>query len=96
MRASVHVRLKKLGRCEGFHELCKALKLEARGKYGETDRQQTGTYDISNSERLGKSEVHLINHMVNGVSKLIEFEKALENGEDVDCAAIAMDLSTDR
>ena len=48
-----------------------------------------------NNLALGKREVHLINHMVNGVSKLIEFEKALENGEDVDCAAIAMDLSTD-
>jgi creatine kinase len=85
MRASVHVRLEKLGKCIGFFELCEAYKLEARGKYGETDRRYTGIFDISNAERLGKSEVHLINHMVEGVSKLIEFERALERGEEVDC-----------
>jgi len=83
MRASVHVRLTNLGRLPGFFELVRRLKLEARGKYGETDRHYTGVFDISNAERLGKSEVRLINVMVEGVAKLIELERRLEAGEVV-------------
>jgi len=89
MRASVHVKLVNLGRLPNFMELVESLRLEVRGKYGETDRENTGIFDISNSERLGKSEVHLINIMVDGVSKLIELEKRLEAGEDVDIDEIA-------
>lgn len=59
------------------------------GKYGETDRHYTGVFDISNAERLGKSEVHLINVMVEGVAKLIELERRLEAGEVVDINGIA-------
>jgi len=84
MRASVHVRLTNLGRLPGFFRLVERLKLEVRGKYGETDRHYTGVFDISNAERLGKSEVHLINVMVEGVAKLIDLERRLEDGEAVD------------
>ena len=89
MRASVHVRLVNLGRLPGFFELVERLKLEVRGMYGETDRHYTGIFDISNAERLGKSEVHLINVMVDGVAKLIELERKLEAGEQVDISEIA-------
>jgi protein-arginine kinase len=89
MRASVHVRLVNLGRLPGFFELVERLKLEVRGVYGETDRHYTGIFDISNAERLGKSEVHLINVMVDGVAKLIELERKLEAGEQVDICEIA-------
>jgi creatine kinase len=93
MRASVHVRLSKLGRCQGFGELVQALKLEVRGKYGEADRAaNTAVFDISNAERLGKSEVHLINVMVEGVATLIELERRLERGEVVDCEGIAREI----
>ncbi|KAL7540458.1 hypothetical protein ACHAXR_010127, partial [Thalassiosira sp. AJA248-18] len=89
MRASVHVRLTKLGRLPGFFKLVERLKLEVRGKYGETDRNYTCVFDISNAERLGKSEVHLINVMVEGVAKLIELERRLEAGEMVNIDEIA-------
>ncbi|KAL7522250.1 hypothetical protein ACHAWX_006945 [Stephanocyclus meneghinianus] len=92
MRSSVHVRLVKLGRLPGFQDLVQKLKLEVRGKYGETDRQYTGIFDISNAERLGKSEVHLINVMVKGVAKLIELERRLEQGEVVDCEQIVKEM----
>ena len=88
MRASVHVRLTLLGRLPGFFELVERLKLEVRGKYGETDKHHTGVFDISNAERLGKSEVHLINVMVEGVAKLIELERRLEAGQDIDLTQI--------
>jgi len=78
-----------LGKLPGFFQLVQRLKLEARGKYGETDRQYTGIFDISNAERLGKSEVHLINLMVEGVAKLIRIERQLENGEEVNLDEIA-------
>ncbi len=78
-----------LGKLPGFFQLVHRLKLEARGKYGETDRQYTGVFDISNAERLGKSEVHLINLMVEGVAKLIQIERQLENGESVNIDEIA-------
>ena len=45
----------------------------------------SGIFDISNAERLGKSEVKLINVMIEGVSKLIELEQKLERGEKVNC-----------
>jgi creatine kinase len=88
MRASVHVRLTNLGKRPGFFDLIERLKLEVRGKYGETDRHYTGVFDISNLERLGKSEVHLINVMVEGVAKLIDLERRLEAGEEVDIDAV--------
>lgn len=37
-----------------------------------------GTFDISNTDRLGKSEVELIQIVIDGVDKLIELEKELE------------------
>ena len=46
-------------------------------------------FDISNAERLGNSEVHLINVMVEGVAKLIELERRLEAGEKVNIDEIA-------
>ncbi|KAL3787626.1 hypothetical protein HJC23_011774 [Cyclotella cryptica] len=94
MRASVHVRLEKLGQLPGFQDLVEKLKLEVRGKYGETDRQYMGIFDISNAERLGKSEVHLINVMVKGVAKLIELERRLERGEVVNCQEIIKEMET--
>merc|ERR1712183_175320 len=83
LRASVHVRLKNLGRLPGFFDLVERLKLEVRGKHGENDKVYSGIFDISNSERLGKSEVHLINVMVEGVATLVDLEKRLEAGESI-------------
>ena len=37
-----------------------------------------GTFDISNLDRLGSSEVDQIHIVIDGVNKLIEMEKALE------------------
>jgi protein-arginine kinase len=86
LRASVFVKLVRLGRHPDFENLIRRLKLEAR-VYEETDRRYTGIFDIANSEALGKSEVELINVMIEGVGKLIELEKSLENGDVVDLNA---------
>ena len=39
-----------------------------------------GVLDISNSDRLGFTEVELVQRVVNGVAKLIATEKQLEVG----------------
>ncbi len=40
-----------------------------------------GTYDVSNADRLGYSEVELVQFVVDGVNLLIDMEKKLEKGE---------------
>ena len=42
------------------------------------------TYDISNADRLGFSEVELVQKVVDGVKLLIEIEKALQEGLTID------------
>jgi len=88
LRASVHVKLVRLGRQRGFLNMLRRMRLEARGSHGETDRRYTGVFDISNSQRLGRGEAELINIMIDGVTKLISMEKALEKGEQVDCTTV--------
>ena len=47
-----------------------------------------GTFDISNDDRLGFSEVELVQMVVNGVQFLVECEKKLEQKESIDsCVA---------
>ena len=43
-----------------------------------------GTFDISNDDRLGFSEVELVQMVVNGVQFLVECEKKLEQKETID------------
>lgn len=40
-----------------------------------------GVFDISNADRLGFSEVELVQMVVDGVKLLIEMEKRLEKGQ---------------
>ena len=41
-------------------------------------------FDISNADRLGFSELALVQMLVDGVNKLIELEKKLQAGENAD------------
>lgn len=43
-----------------------------------------GVFDISNADRLGFSEVELIQMVVDGVKLLIDMEKSLEKGQAID------------
>lgn len=43
-----------------------------------------GVFDISNADRLGFSEVELVQTVVDGVKLLIEMEKRLEKGQSID------------
>lgn len=43
-----------------------------------------GVFDISNGDRLGFSEVALVQMVVDGIKLLIEMEKRLEKGQSID------------
>lgn len=42
-----------------------------------------GVFDISNADRLGFSEVELVQMVVDGVNLLVDMEKRLEAGESI-------------
>lgn len=43
-----------------------------------------GVFDISNADRLGFSEVELVQMVVDGVKLLVDMEKRLETGQSID------------
>jgi len=88
LRASVYLKLVQLGRHPEFENIIRRLRLEARSEHSHHDKRYTGIFDIANSQSLGKSEVELINVMIQGVDKLIMLEKQLESGEEIDLESI--------
>jgi len=84
VRCSVHVQLKNLEKSEHFDKILKALGLSKRGTGGEASLADDSTYDISNTARLGKTERELVQQVIDGINKLIELEKALEEGKSID------------
>eukprot|EP00730_Choanoeca_flexa_P005112 TRINITY_DN11879_c0_g1_i1.p2 TRINITY_DN11879_c0_g1~~TRINITY_DN11879_c0_g1_i1.p2 ORF type:complete len:421 (+),score=134.34 TRINITY_DN11879_c0_g1_i1:2770-4032(+) len=80
MRASVHAKLPNVGSHPNFKKWCASLRLQPRGIHGEHSESAGGIWDLSNKERLGKSEVELVQTMIDGVNVLIAAEKALADG----------------
>ena len=60
LRAGVHIKLPNLCKDTRFADLLNQLKLQKRGTGGVDTAAVGGTYDISNSDRLGKSEVRQV------------------------------------
>ncbi len=78
MRASVHIRLPKLGKdMEKFKTITDRYELQIRGIHGEHSESEGSVYDISNKRRLGITEVQAVRQMAEGVEALIEEEKRL-------------------
>lgn len=65
-------------------DILKALRLQKRGAGGVDVAPEGGLFDISNLDRLGFSEVELVQMVVDGVKLLIEMEKKLEKNESID------------
>ncbi|KFP90354.1 Creatine kinase B-type [Apaloderma vittatum] len=84
LRAGVHIKLPNLGKHEKFGEVLKRLRLQKRGTGGVDTAAVGGVFDVSNADRLGFSEVELVQMVVDGVKLLIEMEKRLENGQSID------------
>lgn len=84
LRAGVHVKLPNLSKHEKFGDVLKRMRLQKRGTGGVDTAAVGGVFDISNADRLGFSEVELIQMVVDGVKLLIEMEKSLEKGQAID------------
>ncbi|XP_039437019.1 arginine kinase Lit v 2-like [Culex pipiens pallens] len=81
IRASVHIKLPKLGKVrEKLDEAAAKYKLQVRGTRGEHTESEKGVFDISNKRRLGLTEYEAVKEMYDGIKELIELEK---NTEDV-------------
>ncbi|KAM8907170.1 creatine kinase U-type, mitochondrial isoform 3-T3 [Lycaon pictus] len=66
-----------------FPKILENLRLQKRGTGG-VDTAATGSvFDISNLDRLGKSEVELVQLVIDGVNYLIDCERRLERGQDI-------------
>jgi len=65
---------------ELLEEVCATFDLQPRGSAGEHSAAVGGKFDVSNKQRLGLSEVQLVQKMIDGVSKVIHFEQLLAAG----------------
>ena len=84
LRAGVHVKLPNLSKHKKFEEILTKLRLQKRGTGGVDTAAVGGIFDISNADRLGFSEVELLQMVVDGIKLMIEMEKKLEKGEKID------------
>jgi creatine kinase len=84
LRAGAMVKLPLFSARADFKDVLKKMRLQARGTAGVDSASTGGTWDISNSDRLGKSEVQLCNLFIEGLAQIIKWEKALEEGKNID------------
>lgn len=77
MRASVHLRLPRFP-IDQLKDTAHSLGLQVRGQYGEHDPPDPARpYDFSNRQRLGATEVDLINQLYRGIRRLYDLHGAL-------------------
>jgi len=84
LRAGVHIKIPNISQDERFSALLDQLRLQKRGTGGVDTEATGGTFDISNSDRLGKSEVTLVQDLIDGVDLLVQMEKRLEQRKGVE------------
>jgi len=91
LRASVMIQLKCFNKIledpnsshvdkELLEQVCAKFDLQPRGSAGEHSPAKDAKFDVSNKQRLGFSEVQLVQKMIDGVSKVIELEEMLAGG----------------
>jgi len=84
LRAGAMVKLPLFSARADFKDTLKKMRLQPRGTAGVDSASTGGTWDISNSDRLGMSEVQLCNLFIEGLAQIIKWEKALEEGKNID------------
>lgn len=78
LRASVMIKIPELNKDpHALEEVCAAFDLQPRGSSGEHTAAVGAKWDISNKQRIGLSEVQLVQKMIDGVTKIIEIEETL-------------------
>jgi len=84
LRAGSMVKIPLFSARSDFKDVCKKMGLQVRGTKGVDSASTGGTWDISNADRLGKSEVDLVNIFIAGLSQIIKWEQALEAGDSIE------------
>merc|ERR1719473_1068867 len=84
LRAGAMVTVPLFSSRSDFKDVLKKMRLQARGTAGVDSASTGGTWDISNSDRLGMSEVQLCNLFIEGIAQVLKWEKELESGENID------------
>ncbi len=84
LRAGTMVKLPLLSARKDFKQICGKMSLQARGTAGVDSASTGGTWDVSNADRLGKSEVQLVNIFIEGVAQFIKWEQKLEKRESIE------------
>merc|ERR1712185_287963 len=85
LRASVMVKLEKFNEDPVLLEqVCDKFDLQPRGSAGEHSPAVGAKFDVSNKQRIGFSEVQLVQKMIDGVTKVIQFEEMLASGKTPD------------
>jgi creatine kinase len=88
LRGSVMIVLPELNKDpHKLEEICAGFDLQPRGSSGEHSAAVGAKWDISNKQRIGFTEVQLVQKMIDGVKKLIALE------EEMVAARIASALS---
>jgi creatine kinase len=92
LRAGTMVKLPLLSARPDFKKFLGKMSLQSRGTGGVDSASTGGTWDISNSDRIGKGEIDLVNILILGAQKLVKWENMLESGKsaDVDAAIAAL------
>ena len=71
LRASVMIVLPKLNEnVELLEKCCAAFDLQPRGSAGEHSAAVGAKWDVSNKQRIGFTEVQLVQKMIDGIKKL--------------------------
>ena len=82
LRGGVMIVLPKLNEDpELLETVCSAFDLQPRGSAGEHSAAVGAKWDVSNKQRIGFSEVQLVQKMIDGVTKVIEIEEAMAAGK---------------
>merc|ERR1711981_1294521 len=85
VRCGVHVKIPLVSaKTDEFKTILKKMRLQKRGAGGVDCEAEGGIYDISNADRIGFSEVELVNLLIEGVHFLVKCEKKLEAGESIE------------
>merc|ERR1712050_413831 len=83
IRAGVHIKIPNLSKHAEFGNILNKLRLQKRGTGGVDTKASGGVFDISNNDRLGYSELELVQRVVDGVQLFTEMEKRLETGQSI-------------
>lgn len=86
IRAGVHIKIPNLSKHPKFKSILDSMRLQKRGTGGVDtgSGNDDGWFDISNADRIGKSELDLVQLVVDGVNLFCKLENTLANGGSID------------